>query len=159
MTSPVTEADRRDPRLTGPNWDALFSSVNGDWETPRYLFDSLDAEFGFERDVCALPHNAKCATFYSPEEDGLAQAWEGVCWMNPPYGRHIGKWVRKAWDESKRAETTVVCLLPARTDTTWFHRYCLKGEVRFLRGRVKFKGAANGAPFPSMVVIFRGGHK
>jgi len=80
--------------------------------------------------------------------------WDGVCWMNPPYGRTIGKWMRKAY-ESSLTGSTVVCLVPARTDTAWWHDYAIKGEVRFLRGRLKFGGSANSAPFPNAVVIFR----
>lgn len=132
-----------------------FSSATDLWATPQPTFDALNAEFGFEVDVCALPENAKCPRYYVPAEDGLAQEWRGKCWMNPPYGRVIGKWVRKAY-EAALAGATVVCLLPARTDTAWFHDYCQKGEIRFLRGRLKFGGSKNSAPFPSMVVIFRG---
>lgn len=104
-------------------------------------------------DVCALPENAKCARFYSPVEDGLAQPWSGVCWMNPPYGRQIGPWMRKAYEEAQRG-ATVVCLVPSRTDTAWWHDYAMKGEVRFLRGRLRFQGASSSAPFPSALVIF-----
>ena len=131
-----------------------FSSATDLWATPQPTFDALHAEFGFELDVCALPENAKCARYYTPEQDGLAQPWRGKCWMNPPYGRVIGKWVRKAYEAAQEG-ATVVCLLPARTDTAWFHDYCKKGEIRFLRGRLKFGGSKNSAPFPSMVVIFR----
>ena len=103
-------------------------------------------------DVCATTDNAKCKEFYSPEQDGLAQEWTGVCWCNPPYGREIGKWVRKAAESS----CTVVMLLPARTDTKWFHDYIYgKAEIRFIKGRLKFGDAKNSAPFPSMVVIFK----
>jgi phage N-6-adenine-methyltransferase len=105
-------------------------------------------------DVCATPDKAKCERFYSPEIDGLAQEWRGTCWMNPPYGRVIGQWVKKAF-ESSRDGATVVCLLPARTDTAWWHDYCQRGEVRFIRGRLKFVGATANAPFPSAVVVFR----
>jgi phage N-6-adenine-methyltransferase len=111
-------------------------------------------EFAFDVDVCALPENAKVGRYFTPQENGLAQEWRGVCWMNPPYGRGIGAWVRKAY-ESAQDGATVVCLLPARTDTAWFHDYCQRGEIRFLRGRLKFGGSKNSAPFPSMVVIFR----
>jgi len=135
----------------------LFSSKTDEWETPQALFDELDREFGFTLDVCALPENAKCDLFFTPETDGLSQSWKGhICWMNPPYGREIGKWVKKAYEESQRG-ATVVCLLPARTDTRWFHDYIYgKAEIRFLRGRIKFVGAENSAPFPSMIVIYRG---
>ena len=107
-------------------------------------------------DICALPHNAKCERFYAPICNSLNQEWYGVCWMNPPYGRGIYGWVKKAY-ESAQEGATVVCLLPARTDTRWFHEFCLKGEIRYLRGRVKFVGAEHSAPFPSIIVIFRNG--
>ena len=131
-----------------------FSSQTGEWATPQSLFDDLAAEFGFETDVCATAENTKCATFFTKEDDGLAQQWSGVCWMNPPYGRQIGDWVRKAF-ESAQAGATVVCLLPARTDTRWWHDYAAQGEVRFIQGRLKFGGGKNSAPFPSAIVIFR----
>lgn len=129
-----------------------FSSQTCLWATPQEFFDALHAEFGFETDVCALPDNAKCLRYFTPEMDGLAQEWRGVCWMNPPYGREIGAWMRKAY-ESAKAGATVVCLVPARTDTAWWHDYAKKGEVRFVRGRLKFGGHANSAPFPSAVVV------
>ena len=131
----------------------MSSSQTDEWETPQEFFDKMNAEYHFETDVCALPANAKCKKFYSPTEDGLSKEWTGTCWMNPPYGRQIGRWVRKAY-ESGQAGATVVCLLPARTDTAWWHDYCMKGEVRFLRGRLKFGNATNSAPFPSAVVTF-----
>ena len=132
----------------------MFSSATDLWETPQEFFDELNNEFHFELDVCALPENAKCAVYYTPEMDGLSQPWYGRCWCNPPYGRTVGSWVEKA---AQAAETgaTVVMLLPARTDTAWFHRYIYgKAEMRFIRGRLKFGGAKNGAPFPSMIVVF-----
>jgi len=132
-----------------------FSSATDLWSTPQTFFDGLSAEFGFSLDVCALPENAKCAHYFTPSCDGLSQKWEGVCWMNPPYGREIGKWVRKAYESSLEG-ATVVCLLPARTDTAWWHDYiALNAEVRFVRGRLKFGVAKNSAPFPSAIVIFR----
>lgn len=129
----------------------MFTSTTDLWATPQSLFDELNSEFRFTLDVCALPENAKCAKFFTPEQDGLKQDWGGhICWMNPPYGREIGKWVAKA------SRYNCVCLLPARTDTKWFHDYIYnKAEIRFLRGRVKFGNAKSGAPFPSMVVIFK----
>lgn len=134
------------------NREVMFSSKTDLWETPQDFFDKLNEEFHFQTDVCALPENAKCENFYTPEQDGLAQEWSGTCWCNPPYGRQIAKWVRKA-SESK---ATVVMLIPARTDTAWFHDYIYgKAEVRFVRGRLKFGEAKNSAPFPSMVVVFR----
>ena len=119
------------------------------------FFNMLDKEFGFSIDVCALPENAKCARYYTPAHDGLSMAWEGICWMNPPYGRQIGRWVEKAYHEAKYRRATVVCLLPARTDTQWFQDFCLRSkDIRFIRGRLKFGGAKNSAPFPSVVVVF-----
>lgn len=134
------------------NTDVMFSSRTDMWETPAAFFRALDAEFHFTVDVCAVPENAKCKVFYTPEQDGLVQNWGGGCWCNPPYGRGIGKWVKKAAE----AECTVVMLLPARTDTAWFHDYIYgHAEIRFVRGRLKFGDSKNSAPFPSMVVIFR----
>ena len=135
--------------------DALFSSKTCEWETPQDFFDGLNAEFRFDLDVCATHGNAKCSRYFTREEDGLTQNWDGVCWMNPPYGREIGQWIKKAY-ESAQNGATVVCLLPARTDTAWWHEYCMKGQVRFIRGRLKFGGAQNSAPFPSAVVVFDG---
>ena len=135
----------------------LFSSKNENWETPIQFFQALDDEFHFDLDVCALPENAKCEKYYTPEDDGLLKPWNGVCWCNPPYGRTIGKWIQKAY-ETFAGGGTVVMLLPARTDTKWFHEYIYgKAEIRFIKGRLKFGGAANSAPFPSMVVVFRRG--
>ncbi len=133
-----------------------FMSNTDLWETPQDLFDFLDSEFHFELDVCAIPENAKCERFFSPVEDGLLQGWNGTCWMNPPYGRQISKWVQKAY-ESSLAGATVVCLVPSRTDTQWFHRFVLDtgAEIRFLNHRLTFVGAPDRAPFPSAVVIFR----
>lgn len=139
------------------NTDVMFSSKTDMWETPQDLFDELDKEFHFTLDVCAIQENAKCKNFYSPDQDGLTQPWTGICWCNPPYGRQIGSWVRRAWISSASGNI-VVMLLPARTDTRWFHDYIYKKsrvEVRFLRGRLKFGGCKNSAPFPSMVCIFR----
>lgn len=134
------------------NQEVMFASKSELWETPQAFFDELNREFGFKTDVCALPENAKCESFYTPEQDGLSQEWTGVCWCNPPYGRQVGKWVKKA-TESK---ATVVMLLPARTDTKWFHDYILpNAEIRFIKGRLKFGGSKNSAPFPSMVCVFR----
>lgn len=141
------------PAMTD-NLKVHFSSKTDEWATPRLLFDDLNAEFGFEVDVCATPDNAKCPTFFTKDDDALAQRWEGVCWMNPPYGRQIGDWVRKACQSAQQG-ATVVCLLPARTDTQWWHRYCVHGEIRFLEGRLKFGDGRNSAPFPSAIVIFR----
>lgn len=136
------------------NMAVHYSSESDEWETPQPLFDLLDREFGFDLDVCALSGNAKCERFFTPESDGLSQEWTGVCWMNPPYGDEISHWVAKAFEEAQRG-ATVVCLVPARTDTRWWWDYCIEGEVRFIKGRLRFSNASSGAPFPSAVVIFR----
>src|SRR5262245_3506671 len=99
-----------------------FSSASDEWETPQWLFDLLDSEFGFTRDVCATRENAKCTRYFSPKDDALKQTWEGVCWMNPPYGRAIGRFIEKAFRSSLEG-ATVVCLIPARTDTDYWHRF------------------------------------
>ena len=130
-----------------------FSSKTDMWETPQYLFDQLDSEFHFTLDVCATAENAKCKMFFTAEQNGLSQEWSGVCWMNPPYGREISKWMMKAYRSSGMA--IIVCLVPARTDTKWWHEIAMHGEIRFIRGRLKFGGCKNSAPFPSAIVIFR----
>ncbi len=135
-------------------YEALMSSKEVCWSTPQWLFDQLDAEFHFTLDVCAVPTNAKCPNYFTPEVDGLQQEWAGVCWMNPPYGRSITDWVKKAYETSLCGHT-VVCLLPARTDTKWFHEYCTKGECRWIKGRLKFGASKNSATFPSFVCVFR----
>ena len=137
------------------NKEVMWSSKTDDWATPQHLFDQLDRQFHFTLDPCASPENAKCKLFFTEKENGLAQSWVGhTVFMNPPYGREIKDWVKKAWLSGVKENTTVVCLLPARTDTKWFHKYCIQGEVWFLKGRLKFGGSENSAPFPSMVVIF-----
>lgn len=130
-----------------------YSSSTDLWSTPQDLFDELHREFGFTLDVCATAENAKCPAYFTEAQDGLAQEWRGVCWMNPPYGDVIREWVKKA-HESAQAGATVVCLVPARVDTGWWWDYCRFGEVRFLRGRLRFGGGDTGAPFPSVVVVF-----
>lgn len=131
-----------------------FSSKTDMWATPQVTFDELAAEFGpFDVDVCASADNAKCARYFTRVDDGLSQSWSGRCWMNPPYGREIKAWMRKAF-ESCQSGAFVVCLVPARTDTAWWHDYAMKGEIRFIRGRLKFGNAKNSAPFPSAVVVF-----
>lgn len=137
------------------NTEAMFSSKTCEWATPIEFFKELDAKYHFTLDVCATKENAKCEKFFTREDDGLAQEWKGICWMNPPYGREIGKWVKKAFETASQGGGTVVCLLPARTDTAWWHDYCMKGEITFVRGRLKFGGCSNSAPFPSAVVVFK----
>lgn len=151
------------------NTDLMFSSKSDEWETPQWLFDELNKEFGFEIDVAASDENHKCDIYFKKNPDpmhfdGLNADWGGhIVFCNPPYGREIGKWVKKAYETQKSAwnyryKTIVVMLIPARTDTRWFHEYIYKNEkaeVRFIKGRLKFGNAKNSAPFPSMVVIFK----
>jgi phage N-6-adenine-methyltransferase len=132
----------------------MMSQNSQTWSTPPNIFHDLNREFNFTTDVCALPENAKCDRYFTPDQNGLAQQWEGACWMNPPYGREIKAWMRKAY-ESSLSGATVVCLVPSRTCSAWWHDYAMKGEIRFLRGRVRFIGAAFNAPFPSAIVVFR----
>ena len=134
--------------------EIMFSSKTDLWETPQFLFDELDKEFGFTLDVCANEDNKKCDNYYNKEDDALSKNWSGQCWMNPPYGKEIYKFVQKAY-ESSLVGSTVVCLLPSRTDTKWWHEFCMKGEIRFIKGRLKFGNSKNSAPFPSVVVVFR----
>ena len=132
-----------------------FSSSKDDWGTPDKLFKTLDNYFGFTLDVCATPENAKCRRFFTLAEDGLSKEWQGVCFMNPPYGHQIKSWVAKA-KASADSGATVVCLLPSRTDTRWWHDYVMKAaKIYFIRGRLRLQGATNSAPFPSTVVVFQ----
>jgi phage N-6-adenine-methyltransferase len=135
--------------------DGMYSSKTSEWATPQKFFDALDAEFHFTLDPSATKDNAKCRRYFTEADDGLTKKWTGRVFMNPPYGRGIGAWVKKAY-ESATGGVLVVCLLPARTDTAWWHDYCMKGEVRFIRGRLKFGDGKNSAPFPSAIVIFKG---
>ncbi|GED18212.1 DNA N-6-adenine-methyltransferase [Aneurinibacillus migulanus] len=137
------------------NTAVMFSSATDEWATPQDFFDQLNQEFHFTLDPCATHESAKCARYFTEEDNGLAQDWTGeIVFMNPPYGRVLGQWVKKAFEESIKG-ATVVCLLPARTDTRWFHDYIYhRAEIRFVKGRLKFGDSKNSAPFPSMVVIF-----
>lgn len=140
------------------NTEVMFSSKSDDWYTPNDLFDELNKTHNFKVDVCASYDNAKVNPYFDKKIDGLSMDWVGYgsCWMNPPYGREIGKWIKKAHDESQKG-CKVVCLLPARTDTKWFHEYIYKKDyvsIEFLKGRLKFGGHKDPAPFPSMIVIF-----
>ncbi len=133
-----------------------FSSKTDLWSTPQDFYDMVNNEFNFTCDVCSTHDNAKCKNHYTQEDDALTQEWGGVCWMNPPYGREIGKWMRKAHDEAQKG-ATIVCLVPSRTDTNWWHEHVIMHEVRFIRGRLRFGDAKNSAPFPSALVIMRSG--
>ena len=148
--------------------DSLFSSITDEWETPQDIFDKLNDEFGFTLDPCCTKENAKCNKFYTIADDGLSKSWKNeVVFMNPPYGKSIGRWISKALYESQNG-ATVVCFIPARTDTSYWHDYIFgNAEIRFVRGRVKFQNRllpswredgshkVTGAPFPSAIVIFR----
>lgn len=134
----------------------LFSSNTDEWATPIAFFNQLDAEFHFTLDPCATSENAKCEHYFTKEDNGLLQDWGGArVFCNPPYGREISKWVKKCYEESKKG-ALVVLLIPARTDTAYFHDfiYHKAREIRFIRGRLHFNESKQGAPFPSMVVIF-----
>lgn len=130
-----------------------FSSATDEWSTPQDLFDKLNAIHGFTLDVCATHENAKCERYFTKDDDGLSKVWRGVVWCNPPYGRAIKHWIEKAYHESTYG-TKVVMLIPARTDTAYWHDYAMKGKIEFLRGRLKFGGHKNSAPFPSAIVVF-----
>jgi phage N-6-adenine-methyltransferase len=140
------------------NTELMFSSETDLWSTPQYTYDRLDEIYHFELDPCCNLKNCKCKYgFWVEEYDGLKESWGKYksIFMNPPYGRTIGKWIKKAYEESQKG-CTVVCLLPARTDTKWFHEYIYnKAEIRFIKGRLKFGDSKNSAPFPSMIVIFK----
>ena len=123
-------------------------------ETPDDLYKALDSEFHFTYDVCASHTNRKHVPYWTLEDNALSKEWSGVCWMNPPYSQS-GVWIKKAWEESQRGVTTV-CLVPSATDTKWWHEYAVKGEVRFVKGRLSFKGTRSTAPFPSAIIVFRG---
>lgn len=134
----------------------LMSSNTDEWATPIKFYEELNKEFKFTLDPCATKENHKCDKYFSKNENGLEQSWVGHrVFMNPPYGREISKWVEKAYNENKKG-TFIVCLLPARTDTRWFHNYIYKQhEIRFLKGRLKFNDGKQSAPFPSMIVIMK----
>lgn len=136
----------------------MFSSATDMWATPQDFFDKLNQEFDFNLDPCAIESNAKCSKYFTPEVNGLNQSWGGGyrVFCNPPYGKQIYDWVQKCYNESRKPGTLVVLLIPARTDTKYFHEfiYHKAKEIRFIRGRLKFGGSKNAAPFPSMVVIF-----
>ena len=140
----------------------MFSSKTGEWSTPQDFFDKLNWRFGpFDLDPCADVSNTKCANFFTESEDGLSQDWEGfTAFVNPPYGRGIDKWIKKGYDESRKKNTKVVMLIPARTDTKYWHQYVMRAdEVYFVKGRLKFGDCTNSAPFPSAVVVLDGSNR
>ena len=134
----------------------LTSTGNIVAETPKYLFDRISSIFNFSLDVCALPENAKCESYYTPKDDGLSKPWRGGVWCNPPYGREISSWVKKAYEESqKEYNSFVLMLLPARTDTKWWWDWVQgKATLFFIKGRVKFGDHNVGAPFPSVLALY-----
>lgn len=140
--------------------NSMFTSNKEDWETPQELFEELNKEFNFEIDVAASDENAKLPKYYTKKKNALNEVWEGNVFCNPPYGKQLAKWVKKAHDEYERDQNRVIVLLiPARTDTSYWHDYIFgKAIIRFLRGRLKFEvsgqAAINAAPFPSAVIIF-----
>lgn len=140
------------------NITACLSSNSCEWTTPDALFRQLDDEFHFNLDPCSTDANAKCERHFTIADDGLSQNWGGYrVFCNPPYGRAIGAWVEKCFNESRKANTVVVLLIPARTDTKYFHKYIYHNaaEIRFIEGRLRFGDSKQGAPFPSMIVVFR----
>lgn len=140
-----------------------YSSKSNEWDTPPGFFKKLDKHYNFTLDPCATEDSAKCEKYYTVEDDGLSKSWAGeTVFMNPPYGRKIGTWIQKAYNESKNNNTTVVCLIPSRTDTKYWHNYCMKAqEIYLVKGRLKFGSTSNttgnSAPFPSAVVVFKSG--
>ena len=139
------------------NLNVMYSSNSDEWATPQSFYEQLDAEFNFNLDVAASDENHKCDRYFTQEDNGLTQNWGGCrVFCNPPYSQ-IDKWVEKAFYESKTEGTIVVMLIPSRTDTRNFHNYIAhRTEIRFVKGRLKFGDGKNSAPFPSMLVIFRG---
>ena len=138
----------------------MFSSKSKEWATPQHFFDRLNDKFGpFTLDPCSNKSNYKVTNHFTEDYDGLEQDWGGeVVFMNPPYGRGIKDWIEKAYKESRKKNTTVVALIPSRTDTKYWHNYVLKAhELYFVKGRLKFGNGENSAPFPSAVVVFRDG--
>lgn len=148
--------------MTEETRQLMHSSASNEWATPQAFFDKLNAEFQFDLDAAATFENAKCSLYYAEADNGISLAWNPLTvWLNPPYGRGLSAWMKKAHEESRKG-ATVVCLVPARTDTKWFWDYCAPHEIRFVKGRLKFEGLnADGtrcdaaAPFPSMVVVMR----
>ena len=137
-----------------------FASIKQDWTTPKSLFNKLNEEFKFEWDLAADAQNALCEKFYSKENNGLNQKWDGVCWLNPPYGDKTSKmvnWIKKAYESTvDNPNLTVVMLIPARSNTRWFANYVAKSyECRFIIGRPKFGDSTHGLPQPLLLVIFK----
>lgn len=138
----------------------LRGSGADDWETPDPFFAVLDREFHFTLDAAASEGNAKCSPYFTRDDDGLARDWgTETVWLNPPYGRETGHWIRKAWEASQLG-ATVVSLIPVSSDTGWWHRYVMQAsEIRFVEGRIRFSGSRVNAPFPCAVAVFRPGQE
>ena len=136
----------------------IFSSKTDAWSTPQSFYDKLNKTYTFTLDPCASAKTAKCTSYFTEEDDGLEKDWSGhSVFMNPPYGKGIGEWLRKAREEGQKDNTSVVCLIPSRTDTKYFHDYCMRSDLLyFVKGRLKFGDSKNSAPFPSMIVVFNG---
>ena len=155
MEQSAANNNSKPQRVAPKRSSALFSSKSDNWPTPMEFFQKYDKLYNFTLDVCASNDNHKCARYFTVAENGLEQDWgTEVCWMNPPYGRPIINWMKKAY-EASLAGATVVCLVPSRTDTKWWHEYAMRGDIKFVRGRLHFGSAKNCAPFPSTVVVFR----
>ena len=140
--------------------EVMFSSKTVEWSTPEAFYEELNNRYGFTLDPCANAENSKCARYFSKADDGLSKSWGGeTVFCNPPYGRQIKWWIKKAYEESLKPDTTVVMLIPSRTDTAYWHDYVMRAqEIAFVRGRLKFGGSTNPAPFPSAVVVFSSLH-
>ena len=132
----------------------MFSSKTDDWATPQQFFNNINKKYNFDVDVCATPVNAKCSRYFTKKQDGLKQKWDGKCWCNPPYGRAIGLWLEKAYKSSVLG-AIVICLVPARTDTKWWNNWAVKGDIKFIKGRLKFSDLGKPAAFPSAIIIFK----
>jgi site-specific DNA-methyltransferase (adenine-specific) len=152
----MSNAEKSSPLLTTKLNYGMFTSRTEEWETPQYVFDVLNKEFDFQVDVCATFENSKCRLLFDKSVNGLKQKWSPLrCWMNPPYGKEIYKWMKKAYEEAQSG-AVVVSLVPARTDTGWWHDWVMKSAyVRFIRGRLQFGDSKQSAPFPSCIVIFK----
>jgi site-specific DNA-methyltransferase (adenine-specific) len=138
--------------------ETLFSSESSEWGTPNSFYVFLDKRFNFTLDPCAAEDNHKCEKYFTTEDNGLTKSWKGHnVFVNPPYGKGIADWLKKAYEESQQTDTVVVCLIPSRTDTKYWHDYCMRAnEIYFVKGRLKFGESSNSAPFPSAVVVFSG---
>ena len=146
-------------------FETKFDSHKQEWETPSDFFNRLNCEFHFDIDLAADAKNTKCPTFYTSKDNALRLPWHGTCWLNPPYGKRqhkLSDWVQKAFEETQSrplvrlTSCTVVMLIPARTNTKWWHNYCMKAaEIRFVNGRPKFGDAKYGLPQPLALIVFR----